>query len=102
MRVIATEDRILRSDHCEFPSSGRGVARGLDGDMAFVSIGNAVNAFHLVLPIEETYYLSPCVRILSFFGICIKRATLEHSPPHAEPSITNSSILAVPAYEVDV
>ena len=102
MRVIATEDKILRSDHRKFPSSGRGVARGLDGDIAFVATGNAANAFHSVLPIEETYYLSPCVKTLSFFGICIERATLEHSPPHAESSVTNSSILAVPAYEVDV
>ena len=75
MRVIATEDKILRSDHRKFPSSGRGVARGLDGEAAFATIGNAANAFHLVLPIEESYYLSPYVKALSFFGICIRSKT---------------------------
>ena len=102
MRVIATGDKILRSDHRKCPSSGRGVVRGFGGDTAFVTIGNAANAFHSVMSVEETYHFSAYVKALSFFGICIERASLEHSPPHGESSIVNSCFLAVPAYEVNV
>ena len=68
-----------------------------------LQIGNATNAFHSVLPVEESYYLSPYVKTLSFLGIYLHRKAFARTlPPHAESSIIVSSVLAVPPYEVDV